>query len=661
LDWIVMKCLEKDRNRRYETADGLGRDVEHYLRDEPVQAGPPSTWYKLRKLAWRHKAAVAAASATAILLLLTVVTLAVSNSWIRQERARTDGEKGRADQAQQLAERRAEEIRQSLEDLKAANAALERGRWYAGQLRWDDANASFTKAIALRPDHAAAWVERGDLFAILGLWDLASADFSEEFRLREPDATARWYRHALLRLYLGDAEGYRDACLRMRKRFHGTLDVHFGTEVVRASVLAPDLERDNQALLELAQRANLVGPGNWYCQYLLGIVEYRAGHHEEAAAWLRDSLTGYPEWQCRALSYPVLAMAHHRLKRAPEARAALQSAAQAIERWTRERFGHAEQTPWVTHFGATANWPIGWWDWLECQLYYREATLLINGAPAPEDPRLLVLRARALAGMRRNFSADEEYAAALKLMPDDAQVRVEAHRSAAFSAIGRSQWSRAYGAFAKAIELTPDDADLWRHQAVAALAAGDVGAYRQACASMLTRFDGKSARHAAYQVVWTGVLRADAVADADRLLKLARIAVPSHHEGSEVLLAALYRAGRYDEAIDCFDAAARRFRPTTWEWAFSAMAHHRLGHASQARRCLAEANRWIDAANRQTEDDLSGALPAWGSWRAPIVHGLLLREAEELIGVNPGVSKQNEKTESMLLSGTSRRLEAPGQ
>ena len=56
LDWIVMKCLEKDRNRRYETANSLARDIERYLHDEPVQACPPSAAYRLRKFARRHRA-----------------------------------------------------------------------------------------------------------------------------------------------------------------------------------------------------------------------------------------------------------------------------------------------------------------------------------------------------------------------------------------------------------------------------------------------------------------------------------------------------------------------------------------------------------------------------------------------------------------------------
>ena len=57
LDWIVMKTLEKDRNRRYETANGLAADLRRYLDDEPVQACPPSAGYRLRKFARRNRTA----------------------------------------------------------------------------------------------------------------------------------------------------------------------------------------------------------------------------------------------------------------------------------------------------------------------------------------------------------------------------------------------------------------------------------------------------------------------------------------------------------------------------------------------------------------------------------------------------------------------------
>ena len=76
LDWIVMKALEKDRNRRYETAIGLARDLERYLADEPVQAGPPTARYRFRKFARRNKVALVTAAIVAVSLLLgTIVSI----------------------------------------------------------------------------------------------------------------------------------------------------------------------------------------------------------------------------------------------------------------------------------------------------------------------------------------------------------------------------------------------------------------------------------------------------------------------------------------------------------------------------------------------------------------------------------------------------------
>jgi len=75
LDWIAMKALEKDRNRRYETANGLASDVKRYLADEPVQACPPSAGYRLRKFLRKHRAQVGTAGA---LLTLLLVAMAVT-------------------------------------------------------------------------------------------------------------------------------------------------------------------------------------------------------------------------------------------------------------------------------------------------------------------------------------------------------------------------------------------------------------------------------------------------------------------------------------------------------------------------------------------------------------------------------------------------------
>ena len=87
LDWIVMKALEKDRNRRYETASGFAADIERHLHDEPVEAGPPSAGYRFRKLARRHLAALFIAVLVTMLLVSAIIILAISNAHFRQESA----------------------------------------------------------------------------------------------------------------------------------------------------------------------------------------------------------------------------------------------------------------------------------------------------------------------------------------------------------------------------------------------------------------------------------------------------------------------------------------------------------------------------------------------------------------------------------------------
>ncbi|MBA3484324.1 MAG: protein kinase, partial [Pirellulales bacterium] len=118
LDWIVMKALEKDRNRRYETADAFAADIQRYLNDEPVQACPATAWYRLRKFARRNKAVFVTGSVVAVALLVAigslisgVLVLAASNATVRQEQFQTrealDREKGTSySRSIALAERR---------------------------------------------------------------------------------------------------------------------------------------------------------------------------------------------------------------------------------------------------------------------------------------------------------------------------------------------------------------------------------------------------------------------------------------------------------------------------------------------------------------------------------------------------------------------------
>jgi serine/threonine protein kinase len=105
LDWIVLKALEKDRNRRYATANELATDVERFLADEPVAACPPSGWYRFQKIVRRNRLMVAAVSAVVCAL---VIGLGIS-LWEFAQMSRAEREQKRlrqAAQSQELIERR---------------------------------------------------------------------------------------------------------------------------------------------------------------------------------------------------------------------------------------------------------------------------------------------------------------------------------------------------------------------------------------------------------------------------------------------------------------------------------------------------------------------------------------------------------------------------
>jgi eukaryotic-like serine/threonine-protein kinase len=109
LDWIVMKCLEKDRTRRYETANGLARDIERHLNNEPVVARPPSTVYKLQKAWRRNKLAFSAGTAVAATLVMGVVV----SGWQAFEASRARDAEKQQRLAAQAAQNKAESAQQA--------------------------------------------------------------------------------------------------------------------------------------------------------------------------------------------------------------------------------------------------------------------------------------------------------------------------------------------------------------------------------------------------------------------------------------------------------------------------------------------------------------------------------------------------------------------
>ena len=150
LDWVVMKALEKDRNRRYESAGAFAADVRRYLEDEPVQACPPSAGYRLRKFVRRNKGRVAASLALAAVVIAGIGSVMAVQARADRERAATA-----ADRA----------TRQASTDASIA-AAIREARERADEA-WGVTD--YPDRMQRATDAAVAAVRRADDFAAGGL------------------------------------------------------------------------------------------------------------------------------------------------------------------------------------------------------------------------------------------------------------------------------------------------------------------------------------------------------------------------------------------------------------------------------------------------------------------------------------------------------------
>jgi serine/threonine protein kinase len=153
LDWIVMKAIDKDRTRRYETANGFARDIQRHLDGDPVDAGPPSAWYKLRKFARRHRAILAAVALVA-LALITGTAVSVWQAVVaRRARADAISESNRARKAEGDALSQRDNARKAVDDMYTQVAE----QWLSQQPQLEPLQRDFLlKALAYYEEFARA-------------------------------------------------------------------------------------------------------------------------------------------------------------------------------------------------------------------------------------------------------------------------------------------------------------------------------------------------------------------------------------------------------------------------------------------------------------------------------------------------------------------------
>jgi hypothetical protein len=161
LDWITMKALEKDRTRRYETANGLARDVERHLNDEPVEAGPPGAGYRLGKFARKNRGALRIAGAFLLLLVFGAIvsTWQAFRATVAERSARSSEEvaqdqKREADKAREEAEQARKQAEKRRDELGIVNDNLRRVNYVAdmnlARVAWGENNLARTRELLER-------------------------------------------------------------------------------------------------------------------------------------------------------------------------------------------------------------------------------------------------------------------------------------------------------------------------------------------------------------------------------------------------------------------------------------------------------------------------------------------------------------------------------
>jgi serine/threonine protein kinase len=267
LDWIVMKALEKDRGRRYQTANGFARDIQRYLADEPVEACPPSAGYRLGKLLKQHWTAAIAAS----LVLLALLAGVAGTTWglLRAVKERD------AKDAALKAEQRARE-----DETKAREQAFAALRTMTA----DVVERKFAQGAVLTED------DRAFLRGVIAQYDAFAAIKEEDADSRAARAEGR-FRVGKMRLRLGEfPEAERD--------FEQALTVR--EQLAAGFPSRPDFQNDlSQSHL---YRGGLL--------YTLGRVKEAVEEYDEARTILKQLAANFP---FRPEFRQDLALSHRRL------------------------------------------------------------------------------------------------------------------------------------------------------------------------------------------------------------------------------------------------------------------------------------------------------------------------------------------------------------
>ena len=364
LDWIVMKALEKDRARRYETANGMAMDIQRYLDSEPVVARPPSQLYRLQKLVRRNRIVFAAGGAVVLTLLVGLG----SSTWLffREREARE----------------RESQLRVEAEDRAKITQAV----MFVSKEKFAEAD-DVLNAVKSFPDDptldgVSVFRSVGEWLALQGRWQQAADRYSALLKIDKLDRSTQIAldRQAggIVFIEAGYPERFGDAWQSSATGYIKTWRPGF----LLASLLLPlnqsqieTLKATAESLEEHVNELSSKNQTDWtFLPYALW--EYRRGDYKTAVQWCQRGLTQKRTAPpCAATLHVIQAMADEQIGQSSAACSELAQGRQLID----EKFAGS-----LDRGQAGAGF---WFDWVFARQLLQEASALINCEPDSADAK----------------------------------------------------------------------------------------------------------------------------------------------------------------------------------------------------------------------------------------------------------------------------------
>jgi hypothetical protein len=374
LDWIVMKTLEKDRQRRYETANGLAMDVQRYLNNEPVIARPPSRWYRLGKLVRRNRVVFTAGAAVAAAL---IIGLGVS-TWLflREKEARREQVFLREEAVQ--AERRESELRRQAEAREKINQAA----IFVSQEKYDEANRLLNEIHTPPPkpsfDGVAAFRSVGEWLAIQGRWAEAADRFSALMEIDKLDkwgpVTLDYQACGVVMVESGDFADYKHFRTATIDSFATTTNGDAAGRILKTCLLSPadqNLMERMQPLGDAAEKLFATMNPKLFAGWAaipVSLWRYRLDDYNQAAELCHRGLDENNKTSAQyATLRIILALSSWKSGQTEEARLQLAQGRETID--GKFKIG-------LDNGDARDGY---WYDWVFARILLREAVVLIEG------------------------------------------------------------------------------------------------------------------------------------------------------------------------------------------------------------------------------------------------------------------------------------------